>query len=239
MSLSAQGGERWLAIVGMASAVICGLTTGSRSIQIFVAAIVTIALVYTPKKHSIQVIGGIIGTGIVSALLWNSSLAQGVIERWEATENGEVGDRIAGTGQPITETLVANPIGIGLGPYTGISSLNGTNTDLPYNESALNKIAAETGVLGCVAALLGVALIVRATRWTLAAQNTVKKSCLLPIAAGAFIQVGLGLWYDHVATGLWWWTIALWLGDSAVARQGRWAAIRPNRRLVAVRAREA
>jgi len=215
-TLSARRGELWLAVAGMAAAVICGLTTGSRSIQAFMAAVATIVIVFVPKKHSVRLLGGILGAGIIAALLWNSSLAQGVIERWSGTGDTEITDRLSGTttGQPIRETLAANPIGLGLGLYTGISASTGITADLPYNENIPNRIAAETGILGFMATFLGLGLIIRAIRWTLALPDAVRKSHVLPIAAGALIQLTLGLWYDHAATALWWWTIALWFGGS-------------------------
>jgi hypothetical protein len=215
-SISAKRGELWLAIAGLSSAVICGLTTGSRGIQAFMAVVATVVIVIVPKNHSVRLMGGIVGAGMIAAILWNSSLAQGVTERWTGTLDDEITGRLTGaiTGQPIIETLAANPIGLGLGLYTGISALAGITADLPYNESASNRIAAETGVLGFMATALGLALIIRATGWTLSAQNAVRKSRVLPIAAGALIQLTLGLWYDHVATALWWWIIALWFGGT-------------------------
>jgi hypothetical protein len=234
-SLSARGtAELWFNISGLGAAVVCGLVTGSRGIEVFMAAVAVIVVIFVPKRNSIRLIGGIVAAGIVSALLWNSSLAQGVIERWNGTENSELSDRLAGTGQPIDEMLVENPLGMGLGLYAGISAANGVSANLPYNETPLNKIATETGILGCMAVLLGMGLIIRAARWTIAA----RKTYLLPIAVGALMQVGIGLWYDHTSTGLWWWTIALWLGDALASGHAICTVTRPTPQLIPAAVRE-
>jgi hypothetical protein len=231
--LSARGGgELWLAIAGAAGAVVCGLVTGSRLVEVFMTAVAAIVIISVPKGRSARLVGGIVAAGVVGTLLWNSSIAQGIVERWSSTENSDVSDRIAGTGQPINEMLFLNPVGIGLGMYSGISAVDGVNADLPWNESPLQRLAGETGMLGFMAAILTMGLVVRATRWTFAGRDTARKTRLLPIAAGALIQVAMGLWYDHTATGLWWWTIALWLGDCLAAAQAGRIAARPNPPLV-------
>ena len=219
-SLSARRGrELWLAISGLAAAIVCGLTTGSRVIQIFMAAVVTVVMIFVPKRHSVRLFGALLGVGVVFGLLWNSSLAEGVLSRWTNTREEEFRSRATPTsmGQPITETLSLDPIGMGLGSYSGISAYDGSAKDLAYNEYATNKVASEAGVLGIIAIALGIGLVLRASLWTLALQDTWRKSRLLPIAAGALIQLVIGLWYDHTATGLWWWMIGLWLGDALVS----------------------
>jgi hypothetical protein len=123
---------------------------------------------------------------------------------------------------------------LGLGLYTGISSRNGDNAFLAYNEGPLNKIAVEAGVPGFMALLLGVGLIIRAGLWTVALKDSGRKVRLIPIAIGALIAVAQGLWYDHVATGLWWWVIALWLGDALPITRTRTTIVRPSRQLLAV-----
>jgi hypothetical protein len=219
-SLSARRGpELWLAISGLAGAVVCGLATGSRVIQVFMAAVIAAVMIFVPKRHSIRLFGALLGAGVVIAVLWHSSLSQGVLSRWTHTDEEEFRSRATPTslGQPIIETLSSDPIGIGLGSYSGIAAYNGSTEELAYNEYATNKVATEAGILGMIAIALGIGLVLRASLWTLALQDSWRKSRLLPIATGTLIQLVIGLWYDHTATGLWWWTIGLWLGDALVS----------------------
>jgi hypothetical protein len=235
-SLSARDGSQlWLGISGLAGAVVCGLVTGSRSIEVFMATVVAIVVFFIPKRNSVRLIVGMVAAGIIGAILWNSSFAQGVNGRWSRTEDGEVSNRIAGTGQPIIEALLENPVGIGLGLYSGVSAATGVTTYLPYNEDPLNRLAGETGILGCMAALLGIGLIIRVARWTFASRDAVRKTYLLPIAVGALIEVAMGLWYNHTATGLWWWAIALWIGDGLAAGRTVCIIASANPQLLAVR----
>jgi len=241
-SLSARGGaELWLATLGLASAVVCGIVSESRGIQVFMAAVSVAAVVLIPKKQSVRLIGGLLGAAFAFALVWNSSLSQGVSERWMKTDNEEVAGRLTGssTGQPIASTLSANPIGSGLGLYVGVSASTRSTADLDYNESAANRIAAEAGLPGFLATLLGLGLVISAGRATLLSGDSTRKSRLLPIAVGALIQLVFGTWYDHTAAGLWWWTISLWLEDGVAFGHARRILAKPAPQFVAIAVRKA
>jgi len=236
-SLSARRGRaRWLAIVGLGSAVVCGSVTGSRAVLVFVAVVTAGTLVFIPKRNMARLTYGLIGAGAVLGLIMASPVSEGILSRWCSTSAQEAEGRITGsaTGQPILETLGANPVGWGLGLYTGVSAYSGSEAaaELPYNESIWNRVAAEAGLAGLLALLLGAGLIVQTGRWTLAVADPARKTRLLPLAIGALIQVAIGLWYDHTSTGLWWWAISIWWGDGVVERQRVRIVLGPEQRVI-------
>jgi hypothetical protein len=180
---------------------------------VFCGLVAVLLSLFVPKKQAMRLLGGIVGIGFIIAVLWNTSLASGVVGRWNTSEDGELSGRITGSsvGQPILRTIADNPIGIGLGLYSGIAAYGGDSSELAYNEGAPNRIAAEAGLLGYAAMAAGLALILKAVFWSWK-MEAARKTKLLPIAIGATIQIGLGVWYDHVGTALWWWLISLWFG---------------------------
>jgi hypothetical protein len=203
----------WLALAGMASAITCGLVTGSRAPHVFIAAVTIIVLLTLPKKINPRFFGGIIGMSVLFAALWYSSLARGVAPRWSDTGEGEIWARVTGssTGNPILPALLADPIGSGLGLHSGIAAYEQPNAGLPTDESFFSRISGEAGILGWAAFAFELSLLSIALRYALRAEHKYKVLAL-PIAIGALAQAGLGLWYDHAATGLWWWAIAICLG---------------------------
>ncbi len=225
---------RFVGIVGVAAATPCGLVTGSRIVEVVLGVAVIVALFVVPRKYGLRLFAGIAGAAVVLALVWDSSLSQGVLDRWITVGSDEAAKRITNTqvGQPILETLLGNPIGLGLGVYAGVSSYSRYTQDLPYNETFPNRLAAEAGLLGYLAFFLAIGLVARAFFRTLADRDATRKSRLVPIAIVAIIQVSLGQWYDHTGTALLWWTIALWFGDAfGTSQNGLRPGVFPNARL--------
>jgi hypothetical protein len=204
------------AVGGLVSAATCGLLSGSRSVEVSMAAILSITLFTMPRKQTARLAVTLAVLALVFGALWNSSFASGVLARWNGTQEGEIQDRALGQGlgQPIDVSLIQHPLGIGLGLYSGFSSYSGKqeSLDLPYNENIQSRIATEAGLPALVALFLSAALLIRAGEW-IWKRKTVPKARAIPFAAGALMAIITCQWYDHTGTGLWWWSTGFLLGE--------------------------
>jgi hypothetical protein len=223
----ARGRDLLSASIGVASAVVCGLASGNRSVQVFMLAVGTASLILAPKqkRYTSRLVGGLLSAAVMVIVIWNTSISKGVVGRWAGTDQDYFRGRVTGstTGQPVSEILRGNPFGRGLGIYSGFATLNGATDrlNLAYNEGSNSRVAVETGIVGFGAIALGFGFILRAASWMSKIRNPALKTRLIPVFAGILIALFLGVWYDHNATALWWWTIGIWLGEGlAIPRFG-------------------
>jgi hypothetical protein len=200
--------NRWICAMGSLAAIGCALTTGSRTPLGYAGlGLVCGAAVSGRIKALIQIVPLICLGYVGSALLFDQSIITAYVERIQ-TAGDDIGTRIIGEGFGVVELLSEVPLGNGLG--TSSQATNFKAGQMTTAEDARMRLVSEAGLLGVVVLILSVSLIVYLAKKAIILRGSPARTGAAVIGLPALYAVSAGLWFDHVATCLWWILIGLW-----------------------------
>lgn len=207
--------DKGMSALGATAALICALSSGSRSPLAVIAVAVCGTLLITGKiQVLIRLSCFIIILTIAYIWVGDDLLVRSYFERASTAED-TVTERVIGAGLQFVNFIVDNPIGEGLGNRSQLptfsASLNDGQLRMLTIEDGRVRLAQEAGVASIVVLLLTISIPVVLIRKCLRRNNLEARA-----AAGVFGAVSLYtcasgvLWYDHISAALWWTVIAMW-----------------------------
>jgi hypothetical protein len=203
--------ERKFILAGMAAAVVCGLTTGSRYI-VFGMGLPTV-LTLLASRNFIALMRLSLAAILVAVVLWlgaGSGFLGAFIDRWQNSADS-MANRITGAGgysADYGQILDDEPFGAGLGQASVLAHRAGIE-NVMY-EQPISTLIVEAGYFGIIAlgitALAGLSLV----REGLSSRSAVFYLGVFAIAGLALYGLVNDAWHDHTGTALGWSFIGFW-----------------------------
>jgi hypothetical protein len=210
--------ERKLITVGMAAAVVCGLTTGSRYI-VFGMGLST-GLTLLASRNFKTLLRLTVAGMLLGVVLWLGSGAgflAAFVDRWQ-NAGDSMSDRLTGSSVKADygEYLGEEPFGVGLGQASQLARQNG-GTAAGFDHPVSNLIV-ESGYLG----VIGLGLMAMAA-FTMLRDGFFSRDAIFRLGVYAVGMVPLytllnDAWRDHVATALNWFVVGLWFSSNPAFR---------------------
>jgi len=205
---SHQRATRWICGVGSIAALGCALTTGSRAPVANAVVGLCCGIAVRRRIGTLLQLGALIGVAFAGAsLFFDTSIMTAYLERSQ-TAGDDPKDRMLGEGSRFIEMIAEAPFGHGLG--TSSQATNFEAGMMTTAEDARVRLVSEAGFLGAVVWVLTVSIVVFLATKTLVKRLPAASFGLGIIGAPALYAVTAGLWFDHVATSLWWILIGVW-----------------------------
>jgi hypothetical protein len=200
-----QGRRRATSVVGLVSALLCGLTTGARAFVVSAACATAICLFAARSMRRKIALVIVATTAIVG--LWTTDSQLGIIDtfvsRWRSAGD-TFGDRVTGETVKVDYlgSLQTSPFGVGLGAQSALTVGQGQASQSDLIDHGTSKVVVEGGFPG-ICALLMTWLICGALLLGPALNHEVRfqKLCIGVIPA---LTVCGGVWYaSNVSTFSW------------------------------------